>query len=354
MSATLFSWESVKNDFLLNINHLFKKLENYSLEQLQVDLQNPRVLLEYYKNTDALVIATVVMITLVVIHCVMGELTRNYSQVDRAWSLLPPTYAWHFVIHDYLNRSTIHPRLLLAAVIISIWGIRLTYNFARKGGYEWQGRDYRFVYIQEKIGNLGMALLNFVFIGPMQDTLLLLMCLPLYLNTLSPLSQDQYVLGLNRMDILASGLFLTLLLFEVIADDQQFMFQTRKYALLEFVHHDKRQLPKEYRRGFLCHSGLWQYSRHPNFFAEISMWWSIYLFSIAAHIQGQERVDWMNPKLYLNWTMMGAVFLTMLFQGSTWLTEYISTEKYPEYKIYQQSVNRFIPWFPQREKMKTA
>ena len=83
MSATLFCWESVKNDFLLNINHLLKNLENYSLDQLKVDLQNPTVLLEYYKNTDALVLATVFMVTLVVIHCVMGELTRNYSQVGK-------------------------------------------------------------------------------------------------------------------------------------------------------------------------------------------------------------------------------------------------------------------------------
>ena len=165
-----------------------------------------------------------------------------------------------------------------------------------------------------------MALLNFVFIGPMQDTLLLLMCTPLYLSTRS-LSQDQYVVGLNRVDILASGLFLTLLLFEVIADDQQFMYQTRKYALLEFVKHDKNQLPKEYRRGFLCNSGLWQYSRHPNFFAEMSMWWCIYLFSIATYVQGQEEVDWMNPELYLNWTIVGTFFLTMLFQSSTGLTE---------------------------------
>ncbi|KAI9492299.1 hypothetical protein BDB00DRAFT_829203 [Zychaea mexicana] len=355
MSA--FSWELVKDAFLLNVNDIFENLKNYSLDQLKADVQNPERLLEFYKSTDALVLAIAAMITLVLIHCAMGELTRDYSQVDRAWSILPAAYAWHFAFHDYLNRTSFHPRLLLAAVLISIWGTRLTYNFARKGGYGWQGRDYRFVYIQEKIGNVGMALLNFVFIGPFQDTLLLLMCTPLYLNTLEPLSSQG---ALNRVDVLASGLFLSLLLFEVIADDQQFMFQTRKHALLDYLGHgNKDKLKGDYKRGFICSSGLWQYSRHPNFFAEISMWWSVYLFSVAAHAQATLKdnhgvVDWMDPKLYLNWTVVGAFILTMLFQGSTWLTEYISAEKYPEYKNYQKSVNRFIPWFPQRQKSKTS
>ncbi|KAI9256572.1 hypothetical protein BDA99DRAFT_539635 [Phascolomyces articulosus] len=350
MSAPL-TWESAKAGFQLNVDYIFKNLKNYTFEQLKVDLQNPKFILQYYKSTDALIFASIIMVALVVIHCVMGELTRDYSQVDRAWSILPPMYAWHFAFHDYLNRSSFNPRLILAAILLSIWGTRLTYNFARKGGYKFDGRDYRFVYIQEKIGNLCMALLNFVFIGPMQDTLLLLMCTPLYLATLS---QDT---SLNRIDILASVLFLTLLLVEVIADDQQFMFQTRKYTLLEFVNNDKSRLPEEgdYKRGFLCSSGLWQYSRHPNFFAEISMWWTIYLFSVAVNVQQKGTVvNWMDPKIYLNWTVVGAFFLTLLFQGSTWLTEYISSEKYPDYKAYQQSVNRFIPWFPRQQKMKTA
>ncbi|KAI8146306.1 hypothetical protein BJV82DRAFT_601331 [Fennellomyces sp. T-0311] len=304
------SWVSVRSTLLSNIQTLWKNLDGYSLEQLQVDLQDPARLLEFYQATDPLVFASGLMVMFTVIHLVMGELTRNYSQVDRAWSILPGVYAWHFCLHDYLNRSTFQPRLVLAAVLISIWGTRLTYNFARKGGYGWHGRDYRFVYIEEKIGTLGISLLNFVFIGPQQDVLLLLMVTPLYLSTVVDTA-------LNRVDLVASVLFLTLLLLETVADHQQFIFQTCKYALLDYVPKDK--LKGDYKVGFLHSSGLWQYSRHPNFFAEISMWWMVYLFSVAAHVQ--DNVDWADPYLYLNWTVTGAVLLTMLFQGSTWLTE---------------------------------
>lgn len=227
---------------------------------------------------------------------------------------MPPLYSWHFTLHDYLNRGAFNPRLLLATLLITIWGIRLTYNFARKGGYEWSGRDYRFTYIHEKIGNIGMFLLNIVFIGPVQDNLFILMTAPLYAASLVEATH------LTWLDGVTAILFLGLLLIEVVADDQQLMFQTKKFALLEFVHNDRNKLTGDYKRGFLCSSGLWKYSRHPNFFAEQAMWWAVYLFSIITRVQAGDAT-WSDPGLYLHWTGLGAFFLTLLFQGSTWLTE---------------------------------
>ena len=64
------------------------------------------------------------------------------------------------------------------------------------------------------------------------------------------------------------------------------------------------------------------------------MWWSYYLFSVAA------GAGW------LNWTILGAGVLTLLFQGSTTLTERISVRKYPAYAEYQKTTSRLIPWFP--------
>lgn len=234
--------------------------------------------------------------------------------LDKAWSILPPIYSWHFTLHDYLNRGSFNPRLLLATLLITTWGIRLTYNFARKGGYEWSGRDYRFTYIHEKIGNIGMFLLNIIFIGPMQDTLFILMTAPLYASSLVKTTH------LTLLDGVTATLFLALLLLEVIADDQQLMFQTKKHALLDFVKNDREQLTGDYKRGFLCSSGLWKYSRHPNFFAEQSLWWVVYLFSIITRVEAGDAT-WTDPSLYLHWTGLGAFFLTLLFQGSTWLTE---------------------------------
>ena len=65
----------------------------------------------------------------------------------------------------------------------------------------------------------------------------------------------------------------------------------------------------------------------------MSIWWIIYLFSVNA------------TDLYFNWTILGPIFLTLLFQASTKLTEDITLSKYTEYRKYQETTSRFIFWF---------
>ncbi|KAI8094805.1 hypothetical protein BDF21DRAFT_331558 [Thamnidium elegans] len=277
-------------------------------------LQNCSKFQAFYKDTDPLVSALYLTTILISVHYVMSEVTKNYSQVDRAWSILPAVYAWHFTIHDYVLHKSFHPRLLTASVLISIWGTRLTYNFARKGGYYWSGQDYRYPYLLEKLGAPLMALLNLFFIAPFQDYLLLLMVTPLYMtNLLTSVTETR---ALRTLDYVAVVSHLTLLIIETIADEQQYVFQTEKHALLK--HLKPAQLIGDYKLGFLWHSGLFQYSRHANFFAEMSMWWVIYLFSVSAV---QEATGTNDCSTFINWTVAGPVVLTGLFQGSTWLTE---------------------------------
>ena len=77
--------------------------------------------------------------------------------------------------------------------------------------------------------------------------------------------------------------------------------------------------------------GLWSRSRHPNYFAEQGTWASFYIFSIGAGIG------------IVNWSIIGALLLIVLFQGSSSLAEEISGGKYPEYVDYCHSVPRYFP-----------
>lgn len=164
-----------------------------------------------------------------------------------------------------------------------------------------------------------MALLNLVFIAPFQDYLLLLMVTPLYItNSLSVTGHRSDTLSLTTLDWIAIASHLSFLFIEVVADEQQYVFQTEKYALLS--HLKLSELKGDYKHGFLWHSGLFQYSRHANFFAEQSMWWMIYLFSVSA-VQEASGLNGLGT--YVNWTIAGPFILTCLFQGSTWLTEVI-------------------------------
>jgi steroid 5-alpha reductase family enzyme len=79
------------------------------------------------------------------------------------------------------------------------------------------------------------------------------------------------------------------------------------------------------------HTGLWAYSRHPNFISEQLVWVTVYSFSAIA-----------NQKL-LNPSVVGPILLILLFVGSTNFTEEITASKYPEYKHYQQHVAMWIP-----------
>jgi len=67
---------------------------------------------------------------------ILSVLTQNYSWVDRLWSVLPPFYVIFFTVYDFKSRGQekFDERLLIMSAVTSLWGLRLTFNFARKGG----------------------------------------------------------------------------------------------------------------------------------------------------------------------------------------------------------------------------
>ena len=77
-----------------------------------------------------------------IIAFVISEIFQNYSHVDKLWSTIPIFYVWYFTIE-----SGYDPRMVLMSIVATIWGVRLSYNFGRKGGYSiyfWKGEeDYR-------------------------------------------------------------------------------------------------------------------------------------------------------------------------------------------------------------------
>ena len=272
-------------------------------------------MLELYRSTDPLVTALVVAGGFSALCWVLSLLTREYSWVDRLWSITPPLYAIHFAAYAGFGDA----RLNLMAALVVLWGVRLTFNFARKGGYKPGGEDYRWEEIQKKIGPLWFQVLNATFLAPFQNYLLLLIVVPSY-------AAYRFAgTPLNALDYAATAAFILFFIGETVADEQQWRFQTAKYAAIA-----RGERPEH---GFLT-TGLFRYSRHPNFFCEQAMWWAYYVFSIAA------------GDGWLNWAVTGAVLLTALFQGSTWLTEKISLRKYPDYARYQATTSRLMPWLP--------
>ncbi|RKP38286.1 hypothetical protein BJ085DRAFT_679, partial [Dimargaris cristalligena] len=278
-------------------------------------------------------------------------LFRNYSFVDRLWSILPAYYAVLILLGFGESSAGLpSPRLSLLAMLITMWTLRLTYNFYRKGGYEWSGEDYRWAYVQETfrcIPSRGLQLLawelfNLGFIALIQNVLLLALTLPVYLVWLIETQTGTGVATLNRWDALGTGLWLLLLLGETIADQQQWDFHQAKHhwtVRKSLPPHSPQGLVTDLENGFLTR-GLFRLSRHPNFMCEMSLWWVLTLFVKGAS-QGLDSTA--IPPFVKPWVYAPALALTLLFQGSTTLTENITASKYPLYREYQRTTARFVP-----------
>jgi steroid 5-alpha reductase family enzyme len=244
---------------------------------------------------------------------ILSLLTRDTSWVDRIWSLAPVVYVLWFASRARFADA----RLDLMLLLVAAWGLRLTYNFARKGGYRRGGEDYRWPVLRERLGPVKFQLLNATFIAPLQNLLLLAITLPAW-------AALEHPAPLAPTDFIAALLCIAFVLGETIADQQQWRFHEDKA--------ERRATQREITQPFLT-SGLFRFSRHPNFFCEMGMWWSFYLFSVAG-------AGWLNA------TIGGVVALTLLFQGSTRMTEEVSLSKYPTYSEYQRTTSRIIPWLP--------
>ena len=272
---------------------------------------------------------------------VVGELTGNNSQMDKLWSLLPIAYTWVIAAHGGFAT-----RLVVMACLATLWGARLTFNFARKGAYKlkfWEGEeDYRWAVLRarkEFQPHWKWALFNLFFISIYQNALVLMTTFP----ALVLMSSDK---PFGWMDAVAAALMLTAIIYETVADEQQWKFQSTKWKMLkdrliqsqstigmtekERISQALKELPAPYDKGFNT-IGLWGISRHPNYFAEQATWCCFYLFTIA----GGTGI--------INWSLIGALLLIVLFQGSSAFGEEISSGKYPEYTRYCQTVSRFFP-----------
>ena len=276
--------------------------------------------------TEAQMNALVTMTKLYLGSClycfVISEIAENYSQVDKFWSTIPIVYVWYFTL-----ASEMDSRMVVMAILVTIWGSRLTYNFARRGGfsiYFWKGEeDYRWVEVKKSMpilsGRMQWSVFNLFFICLYQMGLIFLFTLPI----LSAWQGSDT--SLYWADYLITGLMLLLIVLETISDQQQYVFQNEKYKKIELG----QSLEGDYKRGFIT-SGLWAYSRHPNYTCEQLIWITFYLFSISA--TGQ----------WINWSIIGCILLVILFYSSAKFSENITSNKYTDYKKYQENTPMFI------------
>lgn len=209
----------------------------------------------------------------------------------------------------------------------------MTFNYWRKGGYSIGSEDYRWQIVRSKVNNAFLfSIFNLTFIAAIQSLLLLLITAPTYAFVIAAYNQKSEVFELPDLAFSRAAFFFIII--EYFADQQQWNFQNAKHE-----YQKNARIPEPFKdqfseedleRGFVV-SGLWSWSRHPNFVAEQAIWLTLYAWCAY------------RTETYFSWLGLGVLGYLAIFQGSTRLTESISAGKYPEYSEYQARVGRFLP-----------
>lgn len=311
----------------------------------------------FYTTRDPLVLGLVISLVISPVFLIVSEVKRNYSQVDRAWSILPSLFQGHYVLWAWLN-GIWTGRIVLASLCILVCklipgdaraafhdnrretdlegflfvytgSVRLTYNFWRKGGYQSNAEDYRWAVVKKKLptNRVIFFIFNAVFISTWQTVVLFLVTAPSYVLLLSSTNGAQPESAAFRAaDIVFAASILALVLAQGVADQQQWNYQQSKKQKREVA--NSRFTAADLQRGFVTH-GLWAYSRHPNVLAEQSIWVMLFF--------------WSDLLAGFNWSVVGTIAYLLPFLDSAKLTESISSAKYEQYKDYQAQVSMFLP-----------
>jgi steroid 5-alpha reductase family enzyme len=236
---------------------------------------------------------------------VYSWLKRRNDVADVAWGLGFVLLAWT----SFFLSGASGTRGMLVGILVSIWGLRLAWHIqARNRG---KAEDYRYLAWRREWGKW-FYLRSYVQVYLLQGTLLFLIALP--------------VLAINRS---AGGTLGLLDGLGVCVWLGGFIFESRADA--ELTRFAKDPL----NRGKLLQSGLWRYTRHPNYFGEVAQWWGIWLVALGT------AGGWFG--------IIGPLTITILIlkvSGIPMLERKMAEN--PDFAEYKRRTSVFLPWFPKR------
>lgn len=229
---------------------------------------------------------------------------KRMDIVDAAWGIgfIGITFLCIGIIGEISFRQAV------LMTLVFVWGVRLTTHIVmrlRRGGEDPRYKELR------KIWGKTLPLRSYLQVFLLQGALLYVIALPIILSF-----RNDIGFPWNVVDTVGVLLWLLGFVFEAVGDAQ----------LRAFVNNPRN-------KGKIMNQGLWKYSRHPNYFGEVCMWWGIGLIACSV------------PFGYLG--LLGPATLTylILFVSGVPITEkrYENDEAYVAYKM---KTNRLLPWKP--------
>ena len=236
---------------------------------------------------------------------IVSLLLKDSSIVDIFWGAGFVLSAW---VSFLQTLDSLGWRDCLALTLVTVWGLRLTIHILiRNWG---KGEDFRYVKMREENGNQWWWKSYFkVFL--LQGILMWIIAAPLTAVQI-PGNQDAH----GVLDFIGLALWLFGFYFEALGDLQLSRFKGN---------------PEN--KGKVLQSGVWRYTRHPNYFGDSAQWWAYYLIALSAG-------GW--------WTIFSPILMTLLLvrvSGVSLLEKALTNTK-PGYEDYIKRTSAFIPWFP--------
>lgn len=252
--------------------------------------------------------AGLVILVLMTLLWLVSLVLKNSSIVDIFWGFGFVVTAW---VAFTLTPDGVFTRKLLLCTLVTIWGLRLAIHILTRN---WgKPEDYRYQGWRKEAGSAWWWK-SFFRVFLLQGVLLWIISTPLVAAQYSSLPTR-----LIWLDAVAVLVWLVGFFFEAVGDWQLARFKSN---------------PEN--KGKVLSTGVWHYTRHPNYFGDATQWWAYYLIALAAG-------GW--------WTIFSPVIMTLFLMrvsGVTLLEKTLKVEK-PGYKEYIETTSEFIPWFPRKK-----
>ncbi|UCH11790.1 MAG: DUF1295 domain-containing protein [Fidelibacterota bacterium] len=255
---------------------------------------------------DVFVSALLVVLVFVTVIWLLSLLVRNAGIIDIFWGLgFVLAAGWYLSATDGFD-----PRRILLVSLVTIWGFRLAgYILLRSWG---KSEDPRYRAWREE-GGQAWWWRSYFKVFMLQGIILWIVSLPL-LAALAA-KEPAYFTWTDGLGALLWGIGF---LFETVGDWQMYRFKKDPA-----------------NKGKVLDSGLWAYTRHPNYFGEALLWWGYGFIAMASGAY---------------WVLISPALMTLLLlrvSGVTMLEKLLRTDK-PEYEGYIRTTSAFIPWFRKR------
>ena len=231
---------------------------------------------------------------------------RNSSIVDIFWGA--GFVLIHWVYFAFTPGGFLGRKLILGA-LVTIWGLRLSLHILRRN---WgKPEDFRYQKWRQEAGGKWWWQ-SFFKVFVLQGILLWIISAPLLAAQYSSNPARLTILDFTALVVWGIGFF-----FETVGDWQLARFRADPA-----------------NKGKVMRTGVWRYTRHPNYFGDAAQWWGYYLVALAAG-------GW--------WTIFSPVLMTLLLRrvsGVALLEKSMISR--PGYKEYVESTSAFVPWFPRK------